>query len=100
MLDQGSALRTTAAQNLHEVFHVAADLFQRFGELVGGHVASEQAVHPFEIDIDNRHFKASLRSRLQGICRAGRASPAGGEAITGRPDLNPATRDTKPNRAE
>ena len=64
VLDQRAALRAAAAFDVDDVFHVAADLLERFAERFRVVRLAQQAVEPRQVDVHYRHsgtFSSSLR---------------------------------------
>ena len=66
VLDERTALRAAAAFDIDDVFHVAADLLERFLQHFRFVRLAEQAVEPREVDVDYRHSDL-LRQRRDSL---------------------------------
>src|SRR5688572_9604864 len=78
-----ATLRTATVLNLDNVLHVAADLFERFVNLLGREFLAQQPIEPRQVDVDYRHSGAS--------CSASRLVPYRSR-MSDRPNLSMASR--------
>ena len=84
MLDERAALRAAAALDIDDVFHVAADLLERFAERFVRVRLAQQPIEPRQVDVHYRHSGTSferVEARPIQLANVRQAEPQHGQPL-------------------